>query len=1293
MTFPAPSNRLAYGRLVPTEVVSRNENQVDASQNDAEDIDELTADELDDEVFDELCSNAPLCGHRLTYVEGLIGNFKRSIASEANLIRAYSSATVNGWIHAPDPLFTGSGADWKKYVYPDVFVWLPRAFANVKIECPSCGSTNTKANGWPSKPIARRVVNLDKCYFLVGRRQVCNECRKQFNSYDPKVLDRLPARLRHLFPAFLTKRSGVDMQLLTMLREAVSESFGFAGFRRMLYQHHVRRHDQLAVRYYDSVSIIQFVMKTPFPDFGSEDFGGFVPSSRYLADVYLAYMDQYSHVLLAQLAKTSSKVIGIDHSHKIVKRLSTLHGVRVFDALLSVTNEFEEIVSLQFSLGTGKDVQTPFWRGISKNIDSMGGDRPELLYTDQCCQDRRYYESMFPTLAVGDTSTGRRRLEMLQLPRPPVLIDSLASCDLAIECVSTTLNSEGSLCAGFDCEWTFDMATKHCGQVATVQIAVGDSSFVFHLPSCSPRPATPESKGILQDSMMKLLSREDLTLVGRQLGGDLSRLMKDYDVSVKCKTVELGKLARQKRAVEDGRSSLKDLCCKILFRDITKDEEGARLSDWDSPLTPLQIRYAALDAHASLLVYKKLMDPDQFGNPITKHNVRNGLYVAIRVNAITVGFGEIVNYSGKWDKYLCVKIVQVSAPGIQIKAKKHEPASLTKLQEEFPNGAMITHSLLVTAQLIESPAPSVSSCSTMEQLLDDQNKVYTRVKLDPSHWFSRLTSSLDTNHGAFLSFCRVLRDAVFIIDEGDKKLVSEYLEASGEAFETKFDQDSEFILRHVRRTIPQPPILRSRIVQVVDKFRQATDENSKEPLLPPGFDRILRNAMVHVDNGCLSDPPGVKLYYELPSKSTKTLPSYRCIRGTNSNEGTVHQKLIPKFGAQNAGPRLSYTMLLDFSVHNNMKAAIRNKGQRDHGHHDPWLLDELSEAMNNMDNGLENWLGTSEIASPDKYPFLITELPKSVADFEQFDPEFAKSISMQPGLKFLASKMNVKIPVVPVHTKGEMSLFRDLYVYGMGHVIEQWNEKADGKSIFFKIPNLLYRHEETRQKAQNRYETVRIQEVDRDKFDHPHGLVDPLEPPSRGIVAVPVSVEDIVAVDEGETTHMEPSSPVAGPSNKRQRIHSALMNPDPVSESDMVQVANMIAAQASNIDDTYDQALPIDKPLVPVTIDLPDESKIVEQPLHIEDERENTAPENNPKSLKHICAIVVKVKQALAATVSNRKAYKDAAPNMSRTTIQRWELELKALGYKTIAEIGQLGDSTDGMLTLAKFKKQQAKKQ
>jgi hypothetical protein len=59
-----------------------------------------------------------------------------------------------------------------------------------------------------------------------------------------------------------------------------------------------------------------------------------------------------------------------------------------------------------------------------------------------------------------------------------------------------------------------------------------------------------------------------------------------------------------------------------------------------------------------------------------------------------------------------------------------------------------------------------------------------------------------------------------------------------------------------------------------------------------------------VEEGYLSDPPGVQLYVKI-GEDKDGLVLYRCFRGTNTVEGGVHQNMIKSFGSYNAGPELA----------------------------------------------------------------------------------------------------------------------------------------------------------------------------------------------------------------------------------------------------------------------------------------------------------------------------------------------------------------------------------------------------
>ena len=628
-----------------------------------------------------------------------------------------------------------------------------------------------------------------------------------------------------------------------------------------------------------------------------------------------------------------------------------------------------------------------------------------------------------------------------------------------------------------DCEWTFNIVTRQAGRVATIQIAVDNVVRIFHLPFCSERPATVALRGILNPTLVHFLLREDITLVGRQLGGDVAKISRDYGVKLGGKVIELGKLAKRRRAVSDGRSSLQKLSAAVLNRHLEKDADCVRISNWDARLREDQIKYATLDVYASFAVYSKLMR-SRNGDPVLDSNLCVGLVVGIvnRSSNMLLGQGEVIKVikaeSKSRNKSMFnakVRITKILIPGLKVKLAGKTPRNtLGKLQHEFPDGVVFSLDSLQIAdsELAEVPliSPTSSTDQSIEELCDNQTRHYTRVKLDSYHWMNRVTAQLDREHSCHLDFCWSLRDAVFILDEGDKRRFSEQL--TDTTFDELYAENPDYVLRYVRRTIPQPQVLARRIMDVVDS---KTDENTSAPLLNSSFDTVLRNAMVHVKRGCLSDPPGMELYIQLPSKGGRE-QGFCCFRGTTTNEGTIHQKIVPAFGAQNAGPRLTYSMLLDFAAHSNMKAAVRNRGDFDHGHFDPWLLDLLSSLRDKvLGQPLEDWIPSCDLAGLQSFPFLLTPIYKSV-DFEPYCADTASK--MEPGLAFIALKTNVKFPVLPVHGKEEMTLFKQLQKSNsMEVLVKRWNSEADGKNIFYKTSALLLRHEKVRKSALNRTNT------------------------------------------------------------------------------------------------------------------------------------------------------------------------------------------------------------------------------
>jgi len=119
-----------------------------------------------------------------------------------------------------------------------------------------------------------------------------------------------------------------------------------------------------------------------------------------------------------------------------------------------------------------------------------------------------------------------------------------------------------------------------------------------------------------------VLASQEIQKVGIGANGDAKKLREDYGVSTNG-IVELQSVVNRKDlsqcidpSVEYSKTeySLAGLCERLIKRSMTKSQ-SVRCGNWEAfPLRPVQLRYAATDAYASLLCYESLMQlPDAHG--------------------------------------------------------------------------------------------------------------------------------------------------------------------------------------------------------------------------------------------------------------------------------------------------------------------------------------------------------------------------------------------------------------------------------------------------------------------------------------------------------------------------------------------------------------------------------------------------------------------------------------------------------------------------------------------------------
>uniref|UniRef100_W5MXW8 DNA 3'-5' helicase n=1 Tax=Lepisosteus oculatus TaxID=7918 RepID=W5MXW8_LEPOC len=191
-------------------------------------------------------------------------------------------------------------------------------------------------------------------------------------------------------------------------------------------------------------------------------------------------------------------------------------------------------------------------------------------------------------------------LPYLEFPGSVVYSYESHDCSFLSEDLRTGLTPGSAV--GFDIEWPPSFIKGKMKKVAMVQLCPSeDKCYLFHISSMAGFPA----------GLKRLLQDETIRKVGVGIDGDMWKLMSDFDIKMKS-TVELGDLANKKlRCLE--KWSLDSLVKHLFQKQLLKDK-SVRCSRWDDfILAEDQKKYAATDAYAGLIIYKKLEKMDSGG--------------------------------------------------------------------------------------------------------------------------------------------------------------------------------------------------------------------------------------------------------------------------------------------------------------------------------------------------------------------------------------------------------------------------------------------------------------------------------------------------------------------------------------------------------------------------------------------------------------------------------------------------------------------------------------------------------
>lgn len=311
------------------------------------------------------------------------------------------------------------------------------------------------------------------------------------------------------------------------------------------------------------------------------------------------------------------------------------------------------------------------------------------------------------------------------------------------------------------------------------------------------------------------------------------------------------------------------------------------------------------------------------------------------------------------------------------------------------------------------------------------------VKGDIMHLMDRVLRHVPKGHGATPLFSRAFSHALMFYNAKDSAAAQR---VAAELWPEKTWRQvqyymSSWVNRRVRRTVPHPDVIVPRLEKLFKEFGGILDASTKQSLFSAATWKAAGQVIQTVKEGWVTDPVGVPLYV-LRRYDKNNLPLWLCCRGTNSNEGSVHQKLVKNFlGMKGASAELISFALLEWVGRHNQRAGRKNRtGAPDIGHADVWIVDDIiffQEFIFGKRTSHQAHQRADEFELPDFYCGVTSLSPDILEDcglpgvdmMQQLAPLIPK-LTLQK--QYLASTMGSGVPLLPVHTTEEKLLYGEV---------------------------------------------------------------------------------------------------------------------------------------------------------------------------------------------------------------------------------------------------------------------------
>ena len=371
------------------------------------------------------------------------------------------------------------------------------------------------------------------------------------------------------------------------------------------------------------------------------------------------------------------------------------------------------------------------------------------------------------------------------------------------------------------------------------------------------------------------------------------------------------------------------------------------------------------------------------------------------------------------------------------------------------NPTELTEEALDTEQFIQDSKQSAANVDEHQTILKEGDLLIRRGKKDIFHVFHAMP--LPRKFQGTQLLIELMIAATWQFYQEDYDDVTNFLASKGvDDFSEHFMFNIEWWKKRVRMLTPEPARHASNMITIKAFVEKQFEE------LPQDLLDYIEKVATHAERGDFQMIRDMHSFHHIGIDGNG-LNLYVTNRGTNLNEN-FHQKLKVSIGPWAVGAASAHIIMNLLTLRSNVHARIKRHGDPNHGHPYLWFIDKIQIKLQSL-------FGFS-LYSDHINVYVVKDtkfLPIGIGPLSN-DSRFVECGKASPNLKgdlaFVAEKMGLVFPLIPMSTIDEMKLFTKHIKKNKDAITDRdminmaivFKEQSDGKTIFPKLPDMLMAH-------------------------------------------------------------------------------------------------------------------------------------------------------------------------------------------------------------------------------------------